>query len=119
MLQNVIQQGDKNGVVFVAAAGNQPTSQPTFPAAVPEVIAVTAGTRTGEIASWANFGSFVDVIAPGGSVVHYSGGSFYISGTSSSAAFISGVAGDIIANTRATAPEVKSAISAVFGIEKK
>ncbi len=119
LMQNVIQQGSDKGVVFVAAAGNQPTTQPTYPAAYAQVIAVTAGTRSGDIAGYANYGSFVDAVAPGGSLVHYSGSSFYISGTSAAAAFISGTAAGISANTGAPAIQVRSAISDVFGVGRK
>jgi len=51
---------------FLAAAGNTPTTAPTYPAAYSQVIAITASDRSGNLASYANRGDFVDGIAPGG-----------------------------------------------------
>lgn len=56
----------KKGVVFVAAAGNMgPTAAPSYPAAYPDVIAVTAVNRKGENYRQANRGTYIDVSAPG------------------------------------------------------
>jgi serine protease len=54
------------GVVVVAAAGNESTSQQSLPAACNNVIAVSALDSRGLQASYTNFGSWVDVSAPGG-----------------------------------------------------
>ena len=48
--------------------------------------------RNGQIASWANYGSFVDVGAPGSSVVSFANQAYVVTGTSSSTAFASGIA---------------------------
>ncbi|MCH8498019.1 MAG: S8 family peptidase [Marinobacter sp.] len=56
------------GIVVVAAAGNQNTSQLTYPAAFPSVIAVGAVDAQQSRASYSNFGDWVDVMAPGGDV---------------------------------------------------
>jgi subtilisin family serine protease len=56
----------KKGVVFIAAAGNMgPTAAPSYPAAYPHVIAVTAVNRDGMNYKSANRGSYIDVSAPG------------------------------------------------------
>ena len=52
-------------ILFFAAAGNVPTTAPTYPAANPFVYAVTAADSYGHPASDANTGEFVDLIAPG------------------------------------------------------
>jgi hypothetical protein len=91
-LAALIADANKQGIIFVGAAGNQPTGQPTFPAAYPGVIAVTAGDKNGNIAPYANFGSFVDVIAPGLSMVRFEGQSYLVRGTSAAAAYVSGAA---------------------------
>src|SRR5262249_22240638 len=70
-LSSLIHAAHQQGIVFFGAAGNQPTTAPTFPAAYPDVVAVTAGDRRGNIAPYANRGDFVDVIAPGVSLVDY------------------------------------------------
>jgi hypothetical protein len=91
-LAGLIHAAHQQGVLFIGAAGNQPTTDPTFPAAYPDVIAVTAGDRRGNIAPYANRGSFVDVIAPGVSVVDYNGQSYLVRGTSTATAYVSGTA---------------------------
>ncbi len=115
LLRTVIQNGSKNGVVFVGAAGNEPVATPFYPAAYEPVIAVTAGDRRGNIASYANHGDFVDVIAPGANVVQFNGSSYFVSGTSTSAAYVSGmVAGMASQNSLSVfdaARQVKSAFS--------
>ena len=54
------------GIVFVAAAGNEgPTAAPSYPAAYPQVIAVTAVTKDLHNYRYANRGDHIDVAAPG------------------------------------------------------
>ena len=89
-LYQVIRTGTESGRIFISSAGNVPTTAPTFPAAYPEVIAVTAGDARGRLAPYANRGSFVDVMAPGSSVVSFNGQAWRVNGTSPAAAYISG-----------------------------
>jgi subtilisin family serine protease len=77
--------------VFVASAGNEPTTANTYPAAWPEVLAVTAGNPAGQLDPYANRGSFVDVSAPGTSYVTFNGQTWMMQGTSVSAAYMAGV----------------------------
>ena len=54
------------GVAFTAAAGNQgPAAAPSYPAAYPEVVAVTAVGKDMRVYPSANRGPYVDVAAPG------------------------------------------------------
>jgi len=99
-LRKMIQSSHDQGILFFAAAGNEPVATPTFPAAYPEVIAVTAGTSKGVIASYANFGNFVDAIAPGSSIVNFRGQSWVIMGTSASTAYASGAAAALLERFR-------------------
>jgi hypothetical protein len=89
-LYQVIRSGTESGRIFIGSAGNVPVTTPMFPAAYPEVIAVTAGDAPGRLAPYANRGSFVDVMAPGTSVVSYNGQAWRVNGTSPAAAYISG-----------------------------
>lgn len=116
-LHNVIIKGAERGVLFIAAAGNEPTTQPNYPAAYPEVLAVTAGGKTG-LASYANRGDFVDVIAPGSSIIQFGGRTYYVSGTSASTAYISGLAAGMAASTGASAAALRSKLVEVFGVKK-
>jgi hypothetical protein len=92
-LHQVIRAGHDAGAIFVASAGNMPVTTPTYPAAYPEVIAVTAGNARGQLADYANRGAFVDVIAPGSSVINFNGQAWRVNGTSPAAAYISGAIG--------------------------
>jgi thermitase len=56
------------GVTIVAAAGNSNTSAPSYPAYIPECIAVAATTTTDARASFSNYGTWVDVAAPGNGI---------------------------------------------------
>ena len=91
-LHRVIQSGNKQGVVFLGAAGNEPTTAPTFPGAYPEVIAVSAMGPDGKIAPYANRGSFVDALAPGQIRLTFNGQTWITSGTSVSTALMTGIA---------------------------
>jgi len=54
------------GVIVVAAAGNNASTLPSYPAAYNGVVSVSATTITKSLASYSNRGSTVDVAAPGG-----------------------------------------------------
>ncbi len=58
--------GPDEGMIFVAAAGNQASSQPQYPAAFAGVISVSAVGPTRALAPYSNFGATIDVAAPGG-----------------------------------------------------
>ena len=92
LLHDTITQVSQRGIPIYAAAGNDPVTTPTYPAAYPEVISVTATDSTGKIASYANRGSFIDMTAPGDNVVAFNGASYLVEGTSTSTAFVSGAA---------------------------
>jgi hypothetical protein len=54
------------GFVFAAAAGNEgPAAAPSYPAAYPEVVAVTAVTKDMRVYPSANRGPYIDLAAPG------------------------------------------------------
>lgn len=65
-LENAINGAYANGKLVVAAAGNEGTDEPTYPAAFENVIGVGA-VDAGKIrASYSNIGISVDLVAPGG-----------------------------------------------------
>jgi thermitase len=109
-LHNVIQSANQQGVLFFAAAGNTPVTTPTYPAAYAEVVAVTAGDRQGQIASYANHGSFVDIVAPGSSIVYFNGEAYYVSGTSAATAYATGLAAGWAEQTGQTLSKVESSM---------
>ena len=65
-LEDAIARGVDKGMVFVAAAGNAATSTLSYPAASPNVLAVSAVDGGGQLAGYSNFGSWIDLAAPGG-----------------------------------------------------
>ena len=66
LVAEAIEKLSKKGIVFVAAAGNEgPTAAPSYPAAYPQVIAVTAVTKDLHNYRYANRGDHIDVAAPG------------------------------------------------------
>ena len=57
---------DAAGILIIASAGNDNTSQPFYPAAFPEVFGVCSSTRHTRVkAAYSNFGSWVSLCAPG------------------------------------------------------
>ena len=65
-LQNLLQQVRQRGIFVVAAAGNEASSAPGYPAAYEGVISVSAVDSQGRLAPYSNTGSTIDVAAPGG-----------------------------------------------------
>ena len=92
LVQKVIQVHHDNGVIFVAAAGNEPVTTNTYPASYSQVLAVTATKPNGELTRYANRGNFVDVAERGTQPARYLNRLFASGGTSSATAYISGVA---------------------------
>ena len=65
LIHDAVRYAYDNGVLVVAAAGNDATSSKLYPAAYDEVVAVTATDSSDYPASFTNFGDWVDVAAPG------------------------------------------------------
>jgi hypothetical protein len=65
-LHRILTAAYEKGIVLIAAAGNAgPTSPPLYPAADPDVIAVTATDSGDGLFAMANRGSYIAVAAPG------------------------------------------------------
>lgn len=67
-LQEAINDGARQGIVFVAAAGNSASTRASYPAAFDNVFAVSAVDGGGILASYSNSGSWIGLAAPGGDV---------------------------------------------------
>ncbi|MGJ4949205.1 S8 family serine peptidase [Bradyrhizobium sp. HKCCYLS20291] len=95
-------------IVMVAAAGNAgPNSPPLFPAANPNVIAVSATDTRDQLLPASNRGNYVALAAPGADIFLPAPDGKYqiISGTSFSAAYVSGLAALVLERNAALRPE--------------
>jgi subtilisin family serine protease len=66
LVHDAIIAATKEGALVVAGAGNNATADPSYPAAFPEVLSVSAVGPDRELASYSSFGSTIDIAAPGG-----------------------------------------------------
>jgi hypothetical protein len=64
--ENAIAAAYGAGALLVASAGNSATSDPSYPAAYPGVLSVAALGPDARPAEYSNFGSTIDLAAPGG-----------------------------------------------------
>jgi thermitase len=112
-LQQAVQYAWNKGSVLVAAAGASGSTTPTYPAAYPEVIAVACTTQSDTLCSFSTYGSWVDVGAPGVNIrtISSGGGTVYLSGTSYSAAIVSGVAALLAGQGRSNANIVNAIVT--------
>src|SRR5918996_1423755 len=93
-LTDAVVHAASEGVVIVAAAGNNGNRTAFYPAAYPEVISVAGTTPSDRRYEWSNYGSWVQVAAPGCNVAPDAGGGYVnFCGTSSAAPVVSGIAG--------------------------
>jgi subtilisin family serine protease len=95
-LNQAIAYANKNGVVLVAAAGNESTSAPVYPAALDgQVMGIASTSDSDQLSSFSNYGKTdVWIAAPGEYVIStFPGGTFASSsGTSFSSPLVAGTA---------------------------
>jgi hypothetical protein len=94
LIEQRVAQAPRQGLVLIAAAGNAgPKSKPLFPAAYPDVIAVTATDADDKLFAGANQGHHIAVAAPGVDLLlpRPERGYQVTTGTSFAAAEVSGI----------------------------
>lgn len=104
-LESALNSAYSAGITLVAAAGNSNTNNKFYPAAYNNVIAVAATDISDTKAYYSNYGSWVDVAAPGSDIVSTvprvgtlsdSSGYKYLSGSSMASPYVAGLAGLIL-----------------------
>lgn len=111
-LDGAVAYAVRKGAVVVGAAGNSGTSTPFYPAASPGAISVAATTVSDHGYPWSNFGSWVNVAAPGCNVAPVlSGGYGTFCGTSSATPVVAGLAAlELSLNPTASSAAVTQAL---------
>lgn len=105
-LQNAVDQATSLGTLVVGAAGNDNVSNLFYPAAYANCLAVGSTTQSDQKSSFSNWGNWVDVAAPGSSVVSTNIGGAYSSGSGTSFAcpIVAGQAGLVFSHMGIATP---------------
>jgi hypothetical protein len=116
IMHDVISEASAKGIMFIAAAGNDGSTEKFYPAAYPEVLAVTA-LDNGQLAPYANHGDFVSLAASGTSIISYGGRSYYAMGTSEAAPKVAGTLAAHVESSHPSMAESRSYLGTTYGFK--
>jgi gliding motility-associated-like protein len=111
--QAIFDYAASKGVLCIAAAGNSSTQITMYPAGYNHVIAVGSTTSTDAKSNFSNYGTWVDLMAPGSNIYSTLPGNSYgnLSGTSMACPLVSGLCALMLSkNPAATAAQVEACL---------
>lgn len=109
VLRDVIRYAYSKKVIMVASSGNDGITSLHYPSSYDEVISVGNSTQDDYVSANSNYGSTLDLVAPGSDIITTARKNSYasFSGTSASAPFVSAAAGLILSQKTFSNEEVK------------
>lgn len=105
--QNIITYANDQGSLLIAAAGNDNVSNVFYPAGYSEVMAVASTTFGDSKSSFSNYGSWIDISAPGSAIYSTIPGNSYGTkqGTSMASPMVAGMAGLMLSLNPSLSPD--------------
>ncbi len=106
--QALFDQAFSQGIICVAAAGNDGTNDVFYPAGADNVVSVANTTSSDAKNGSSNYGSWIDISAPGSGIVStvYNGNYVQYTGTSMSCPMVAGLVGLMKSYAPSVAPEI-------------
>ena len=94
VLKDIIEYAYENDVILIGSSGNSGSDLPHFPSGFSEVVSVGAIQENDALAGFSNYGSTIDLVAPGSQIITLTLDNKYknVSGTSVATPYVSAAA---------------------------